>query len=118
MLASAMAFEDLAGDGPGDAFRVGDEPGGAVGVGGCQCRRDVGERAGLRGFIGDGLGDAFRVGQEASGAGSVGSGSLRVPLSRLGQGIPVRSDFMNDSEGFGIRCGRGLVHGAGAGRRD
>ena len=40
MSASALAFESSSGDGLGDAFR-------AVRVGGCQCPRDVGERAGL-----------------------------------------------------------------------
>lgn len=35
----------VTGDGPGEAFRVGEEPG-AAGVGGCQYPRDGGEREG------------------------------------------------------------------------
>ena len=43
------------------SFRIGDEPGSAVRVGGGQCVRDADERAALPGVTSDGPGDAFRA---------------------------------------------------------
>jgi hypothetical protein len=77
--------------GLGDAFRVVDEPGGTVLMGGCHCRRHVSERVDLPAFrivagldgafpAGDGLGDAFRVSNEPGGAHPVFPISLRARL--------------------------------------
>ena len=42
---SAHDLEDSSGDGPGYVFGVSEDLGGAVGVGGCQCREAIGDDA-------------------------------------------------------------------------
>ena len=81
-------------------FRVGDEPVGAVRVGGCQCPRDAGERFGLRAFIGDGPGDAFRVGDEPVGA--VRVGGCQCPRD-AGERFGLRA-FIGDGPGDAFRA--------------
>jgi hypothetical protein len=56
-----VALQVVACDGPADEFRIGDEPGSAVRVGGGQCVCDADERAALPGVTSDGPGDAFRA---------------------------------------------------------
>jgi hypothetical protein len=56
-----VALQVVTCDGPADEFRIGDEPGSALRVGGGQCVRDADERAALErtalpGVVGDGLG--------------------------------------------------------------
>ena len=60
---SADALKDSSVMELGDAFGVSEEPGGAVGVGGCQRFRDVAQRPYLEELVGDGAGRCVRRGR-------------------------------------------------------